>query len=392
LVVEKIVRLKTPKIKLLVLILIGSGLLVSGCLFQVKTEKNFLTAEENTDRMELVKTEGPVKAYAPTKLIPVKGNSLNDTVTLAFAGDVMLARGVEPLISKYSPAWIFEKVRPVWEKSDFVMLNLESPVSDFGIPFSDKAVLFKARPRSLDSLSLGGVGLVSLANNHILDYGPEAAMRTKAELQKRGILSVGLRPVSLEKSADLKWIEIKNHKIAVLAYCQVCPDDFRNRGLLHTPPPALPRLISKDIKSARSAGAEWIVILMHWGREYYGVDSDQIRLAEHLAQAGADLVIGAHAHVLQKIDYIGKTLIAYNLGNFVFDLQREITLESAVLLVDLVKGNKPEFRIQAVRLEKHRPVPVAKDSLTAFRVDYILKNGMEFNAGQNFPDIDYEVK
>lgn len=311
---------------------------------------------------------------APQRLLPTRGAD-RGVLRLVFGGDVMIDRAVAKSLRQHGPAWAFEKVRPLWESADLVIANLESPVGEGGLPYTSKPVLLRGRPQDLDALALGGIGLVSLANNHILDWGPGVAARTVAELDERGIAHAGL--IQEGKPQVPAIVRIKGWNIAFLSYCSVCPQEFIAHGSLPGAAVALKSGMARDVVAARRQ-ADIVVVLVHWGQEYQEANALQKRLAKSLAEAGADLVMGAHSHVLQHVERIGGTLVAYGLGDLLFDLRRPATHPSALLWVDFERGKPPVHGHIPLDLSSFRPEPVAPDSPQGRWVERALKKPFPF--------------
>ena len=303
-------------------------------------------------------------------------------VRLAFAGDINLGRRVTALLQEKGERWVFEAVKPVLDGADLVVANLESPVGDGGEEYVEKSVYLKGRPQDLDALSYSGLGLVTLSNNHVLDYGPEVTDQTVKGLEQRGILSTGL---SFEGGATQTpvYVTVQGLKLAFLAYCSVCPEEFYAGPSKAGVEVALPSVMIPEIRAARKK-ADFVIVLIHWGTEYYGANDLQKKLATALHKGGADLVIGAHPHVLQKIQNLGKTLVAYSLGNYLFDLKNcDACMNSCVLMVDLEKGKKPQWKAVALDLSHGRPEPLDDETDQAKIIHGILKEGYEYNGDRN---------
>ncbi len=291
-------------------------------------------------------------------------------VRLAFGGDINLARLVGKLIKQNGKNWPFEKVKPLLDQADLVVANLESPVGKGGKAYTKKEVYLKGSVDSLDALSYAGIGLMTVSNNHILDYGPGVARQTLRGLSDRGIESVGW----LEKADGTDptvYLTINGVKLAFLAFCGVCPGTFdAKRGKAGIESTTHTEIIPR-VQEARK-NADFVVVLVHWGWEYGDVGPIQKKKARVLCDAGADLVVGCHPHVLQKIRRIKKGLVAYSLGNFLFDLRRKETLNSCVLMVDLEKGKAPAWTAYPLSLESGRPEPIPQDDPRFEKIQQIL--------------------
>lgn len=218
------------------------------------------------------------------------------TVTLALLGDLMLGRGVNP--QPNSLAFLM----PDLVNADLVLANLESPLAQI-LPAMDSAYNLCALSDRAEFLSDWGIDLVSIANNHNLDCGPDGAAETRSILETVGITSIrpGLQPV---------YQSINGLPLAFLAF-----DDISS--ILDAD------AASQAIHTARSTGY-LVLVSVHWGGEYQGSASErQKSLADQFARAGASLIWGHHSHVLQPAAWIdsaqGKTLVLFSLGNALFD-------------------------------------------------------------------------
>ncbi len=304
-------------------------------------------------------------------------------VRLAFVGDINLGRRVETLLDQKGKKWLLEACKSELDNADLVAANLESPVGEGGAPFVEKSVYLKGRSDSLDALSYGGVGLVTLANNHILDYGPEVAGQTRSALTARGILSTGV--VGPDIKDQTTYVRLHGLTLAFLGYCSVCPGGFGASSKRLGVETALPSVMGRGIRRAK-AKADFVIVMVHWGQEYYGVNALQEKLAKSLSESGADLVIGSHPHVLQKAEKIGKTLVVYSLGDFVFDLRYPVCQDSCILQVDLQKNKAPKVKSVPLDLTSGRPEILKTESRQARRIKRILEKGYEYGGRKRYPE------
>jgi poly-gamma-glutamate synthesis protein (capsule biosynthesis protein) len=240
-------------------------------------------------------------------------------------GDLMLARTVGERILAEGPGVVFDGVMPWLENADILAANLECVISDRGEPVI-KSFAFRAPPEAVGALAAGGIDVLSLANNHSFDYGVEALADMLPRLREAGIETVGAG-VDAEAARSPAIVERNGLKVAFLAYVDV-PIEGRSGfdtrsweagidlpGLAW----AEPTDMAFDIASA-NLDADVVVVLMHFGLENRReVTGDQQAVAHAAIDAGADLVLGAHPHVLQAVETYNGGLIAYSLGNFVFD-------------------------------------------------------------------------
>ena len=236
-------------------------------------------------------------------------------VTLRFAGDVLLASHYEAQMWDSSGATFRGLYR--LGGADAAVVNLESPVTTRGKRIT-KPYNFRMDPRFLSVLTGGGIDIVSIANNHIYDYGPRGLLDTISYLDSVGVRHVGAGRNIVE--AHRPVIEtIRGREIAFLAYYGGGEAPGAGKG---SPGVARRDLaqVCGDIRSLRNGGvSRFIVIILHWGTERAtSPDRAQVAFAHALIDAGADAVVGHHPHVLQGIERYGRGVIAYSLGNFVF--------------------------------------------------------------------------
>ena len=243
--------------------------------------------------------------------------------TLVLTGDILLAGPVETAITREGVSAPFTGVSKVLSSADLAIGNLECPLATTGEPQS-KEYTFRARPDSAAALTSAGFDVVTLANNHTVDYGPSALMETLAALKKYHIRSVG---AGEDSDAARRFIVTEAGspplRIAILGFSNMEPTSFYARADRPGTNSAYPARVKTDIAAARSR-ADLVVALFHWGDELSQTPSDSQRyLARIAVDAGADLVVGHHPHVLQGLAKRGSALIAYSLGNFVFPSRGE---------------------------------------------------------------------
>jgi poly-gamma-glutamate capsule biosynthesis protein CapA/YwtB (metallophosphatase superfamily) len=246
-------------------------------------------------------------------------------VRLMAVGDVMLGRTVGDKLRAKGAAIAFSAVGPVLTSADLLVANLECVISSLGEP-QPKAYRFRAPPEAIDALASAGVDVVSVANNHALDYGFDALADMTKQLQERDILMVGAGKNAAAAHAPV-IIERKGLRIAFLAYVDVLVESrsgFDTRTWIAGPNSAgiawaEPKRMATDIQIAKSQ-ADVVVVLLHAGLEgRTDVYPSQQAEAQAAIDAGAALVLGTHPHVLQRMEKYHGGLIVYSLGNFVFD-------------------------------------------------------------------------
>lgn len=236
---------------------------------------------------------------------------------LLFVGDIMLDRGVRYYVERAGNGnfrFPFEGIALTTRGADVAFGNLEGPLSDRGREIGN-LYSFRMPTSSLEGLLYAGFDVLSLANNHIGDWGFEALQDTAARLVAAGIAPVGVAATAASSTAMLT---VGDAKIAFLAFADF-ESQFRGQKAAPSISFAGEEFIRSAIRSAR-ASADIVIATFHWGDEYAKEPNARQEGLAHLAvDAGADLVVGGHPHVLQPLEeYRGKR-IAYSLGNFVFD-------------------------------------------------------------------------
>lgn len=259
---------------------------------------------------------GQVKGLLFIALVLTACLSSAQSLRLIFTGDIMLDDTPGKIIADGRDP--FAAVAELLRDADFRIGNLECPIATVGQPMESKIYSFRAHPRVLPMLERH-IDAVSVANNHTGDYGKAAFMETLEQLDSRGILHFGGGPNATSAHKPL-WIERKGLRIAVLGYNEFKPRSFEAGAMSPGIAWSEDSHVVSDIRAARKAGADIVIPFMHWGWERETTPSErQTKLARKMIDAGADIVVGSHPHVVQGAEiYKGKPII-YSLGNFVFD-------------------------------------------------------------------------
>lgn len=243
-------------------------------------------------------------------------------VRLLFAGDVYLsdhvleaydaAGGIDGVLSQGYQAEI--------QAADYFVTNEEFPFSTRGTPAPDKQFTFRVHPEKVKLMQEMGIDLVTLANNHALDYGRDAMLDTIDTLDRAGIRHVGAGK-NLAEARKPAIVELNGRTFAFIGATRVYPEaDWAagtdSAGMFSAYDGGAQ--LAEEVKAAKQQ-ADYVIAYVHWGIEREETPNEvQKSIAHRLVDAGADLVVGAHPHVLQGIEYYQGVPIAYSLGNFVF--------------------------------------------------------------------------
>jgi poly-gamma-glutamate synthesis protein (capsule biosynthesis protein) len=244
-------------------------------------------------------------------------------VTIAAVGDIMLGRGVAAAITENRPAAPFDRVAEPLKTADITIGNLEVVVSDGGVP-EPKSYTFRTPPLAARGLAEAGFDVVALANNHSLDFGPDAMLEAESTLETAGVHPIGAGRDAADAWAPV-FIERNGLRFAFISAVEV-PDEAgygMREWAADAETPGVAWIedghLAGAIADARSE-SDVVVVMLHFGLEGSTEPSPRQRAIARLAiDAGAALVVGSHPHMLQEVEEYGGGLIAYSLGNFVFD-------------------------------------------------------------------------
>ena len=320
--------------------------------------------------------QAPEEGTAPDELSPTEddddpslpgvGEEQPDTVLLALVGDVMLAGNVGGMLERNGYDYPYKHVGDYLRQADIAMGNLENPISERGEP-ADKQFVFRASPRVLPELSRSGFDVFSLANNHTLDYGWEALADTRHYLSQAGIRHVG-SGVNAEEAYTPVVIEKNGIRVASLAFSRVVPDGSwkakaNSPGIADTYDyrPAV-----EAIALAKEQ-ADIVVVMAHWGLERKQEPEPYQRdLAKRYIDAGADLIVGSHAHVLQGVESYNGKWVAYSLGNFIFTVNAEAGKQhTAILQAECDKSGDCRLQLVPFALGVAQPTPINDEQAAA---------------------------
>ena len=287
--------------------------------------------------------------------------SQEQNVRILFTGDVTLSNHFESHTNDNFD-YAFAKL-PWFKEADITMVNLENPLTTEGIA-SDKQFVFKARPDYVNILKKAGIDIVTLANNHIYDFGDTGLLNTLEYLDKNNIYYSGAGRHDTEARHPVIFFK-KGLKLAFLSYYGTHKHSDSNPAENIIPGTAMRRLdiIKEDITKIRN-DVDYIFINFHWGIEksdYPG--ADQIDFAHSVIDFGADFVIGHHPHVLQGVEKYNNKIIAYSLGNFIFGGNSRTQEDTAIIEIIV---NKDDYNINLIpmRVEYWQPYKLTgQDSL-----------------------------
>lgn len=292
----------------------------------------------------------PTPTPSPTPTGPAE-------VTLAFAGDVHFTGRTRDLLA--DPLTAVGPFARVLREADFAMVNLESAITGRGTP-EPKGFHFRAPPTAYQALHSAGVDLVSLANNHALDYGRVGLADTLAAARQARMPYVGAGRDAAEANAP-HLVTVAGLRLAVLGFSQVheLADSWEATG--ERPGVAMAFNLDRAVEAVERARAraDLVVVYVHWGREGDPCPTGEMReFATRMAGAGADIMLGTHAHVLLADGWLDDTYIHWGLGNFVWYSESHST-DTGVLRLTVRGGRVAEAEfLPGVVSGTGQPVPV----------------------------------
>jgi len=285
-------------------------------------------------------------------------NPAPQRVSFCAVGDILLDRGIRRSIVAEDVDHPFEKISDFINAFDLAFCNLECPISTRG-KSTGKIYCFRADTNFFSGVKNAGFNVFSLANNHIIDWGEQACLDTRELIEKNELYTFG---AGKDQNEALKpcIIRLNGLRFAFLGSVGIPLKDMIWPMKKSGPAQATLAQLIESINAVRK-DVDYVIVSMHWGTEYEHIPrSHQITWAHGLIDAGADLVIGHHPHVLQSIEIYKKRIILYSLGNFVFDQRKLYQKQSGVFSCIFKRGHIDSACFYPVMVNNFQPEP-AKD-------------------------------
>jgi len=315
----------TSKNRHIALFLLITSMLVFPLLIHDSSEWNFL------------RTKNEVGSETESMSKGERESELPDPVSLLFVGDIMLDRAVALHAQKYSTNSLLSKISNTLKKSDAVIGNLEGTITNkASIAQKDFSILrFTFDPKFSTWLSENGFRVLSLANNHALDFGEDGYAQTTQNLVNAGIKYFGSPRNNLNLHTSLF---LKQKEICFVGYHDLYTRDANE--------------VIDTIKNNTRA-CSYTVLFAHWGKEYETTPNErQVMLAHFFIDAGADLVVGAHPHVVQSLEIYKNKAIFYSLGNFIFDQNISFETEHGMMVEVTLLPSETHFSLIPIFINK----------------------------------------
>lgn len=287
------------------------------------------------------------------------------TLVLSAVGDVMMGGSARPELEKFGYDYPFEKTKKYFDQSDIVFANLEGPLTNRGQPVVEKQYKFRtSHEKVAPALRKAGFNIVSLANNHSLDYGETGLMDTIKALETSNIAYAGAGK-NIFKARKPAFIKIKDSRVALLAYSLTFPEEFWAKKTSAGTAFGHEAYIKKDVEQARK-NSDLVIVSFHWGREVTTeLRPYQINLGRVAIDAGASVVLGHHPHILQAVERYKQGVILYSLGNYVFGSYSQKATRSAIAQFVFTENRLTALQLIPINVNNveviFQPSPLSQD-------------------------------
>jgi poly-gamma-glutamate synthesis protein (capsule biosynthesis protein) len=272
--------------------------------------------------------------------------SPEQSFSILILGDIMLDRTVAERIELYGADYPFINMPRVFGENDFIVANLEGVFSQNASVsrISNEILQFTFDPSLAPTLRKWGIDAVSQANNHTMDFGREGAEESRRYLRQAEITPFG------DYFNDLDLVAVKElggKKVAFLGYNEFAPgDDERFYSLV----------------AKTKAENDFVIVMPHWGEEYTPTSTERVHaIAKRFIDVGADVVVGAHPHVIQETEIYKGKLIVYSLGNFIFDQDFSRATTEGLGLRIILDGREVRFDLLPFAINRSQVVPMSED-------------------------------
>jgi len=302
----------------------------------------------------------PAPTAPPTTVRSALGSG--QPVTIAFAGDASF-EGLGSAASA-NPTGLLSAIAPVLSAADLAMVNVETAVGTGGTPVA-KTFTFQTPQASLDALGAAGVDVVTLANNHGMDYGVDGLTDTLRIKREGSLPMIGIGADEADAYAPFVT-EVNGQRIGFIAANDVFDSNLRSSWTAGPGKPGIAsaeedhqdRLVA-EIEATRP-NVDTLAVYLHYGTEKETCpNARQKELVDLLIGAGADIVVGSHAHRLQGMGYQGDQLVAYGLSNFVFKAPSADGMRSGVLVVTATGRRIDGYEWKPATIRDRLPVPLS---------------------------------
>ena len=293
-------------------------------------------------------------------MVPHPKPGAADFLRILLVGDCMLGRGVDQALRLHKPDFPWGNTLPIFREADLRICNLECVLSDRGEPWSEyeKVFHFRSAARNVATLTAADINLVSLANNHVLDYGYEALQDMLEILDKAGIAHSGAG-VDVQEATRVAIVDIHGWRLGFLAFTDnesPWESTPQRPGVFYSPVSLGDRRTRHLIEIVRaSEDMDLLIVSAHWGSNWgYTPPKEHIALAHALIDAGADVIFGHSSHVFRGIEFYRQRPILYGTGDFFDDYAVdpvERNNESFIFLMNCDQNGRMTLDLRPTRID-----------------------------------------
>ena len=299
--------------------------------------------------------------------------AIAEPISIVAVGDLLLGGSAAPTVQRTGFAYPFRTTEIHIKQADIALANLEAPLTSRGEKHPDKKFTFRVPSSAAADIRQAGFDLMTLANNHIGDYGEQGVLDTLETLKKAG-LGISGAGETLEEARTPYIGEIDGIQLAFLSYSNTFPKSFYAKKNKPGTAPGYFDYVASDIRKARKS-YDHVIVSFHWGGERMNEPKDyQMELGRLAINNGADVVFGHHPHVLQGVELYKGGVIYYSLGNYAFGSysQSSITAGMARVWLDGEKLTKAEILpLNVFNVDVHfQPKPLLHGSAYAFAREF----------------------
>ncbi|WP_433499255.1 CapA family protein [Sphaerimonospora sp. CA-214678] len=298
--------------------------------------------------------------------------------TISFAGDVHFEGILRARLDR-DPRTALGPIAAVLRKSDLTALNLETAITTGGRPAPGKQYTFRAPASAFTALKAAGVDVVTMANNHGMDYMESGLADTLTAIKKSRFPVIGIGKNDTEAFRPFR-ATVKGNRVSIIGATQVLDTEFIQSWTAGPDKAGLasakdePRLI-RAVRQARK-NSDTVIVFLHWGAELVKCPTPVQRgLADKLIKAGADVIVGSHAHILLGGGYSGRAYVQYGLGNFVFYNWGPETGATGVLTLRINGRKVLGDQWTPARIDGGVPIPLSGDAKRQALANYRALRG-----------------
>lgn len=310
-------------------------------------------------------------------------------LVIAAVGDIMLDGSAREIMDREGYDHAFAATREWLSNADIAIGNLEGPLTRRGTRAPDKQFLFRSPPAKVaEALSKAGFDVVALANNHTLDYGADGLTDTILALQEKKIQFSGAgNDISEARKATI--VERNGLKVAFLSYSLTFPEEFWATKKRAGTAFGHRQHIEADVRAARAV-ADIVAVSFHWGQESKTeLRPYQVGLGRAAINAGAQLVIGHHPHILQAVERYKDGVILYSLGNFAFGSYSRKARHSAVAEIEFDREKLVRVRMRPINVLNvdvlFQPTPLVGE-----QADVVIKELQELSSARKTSLVNHD--